>query len=90
MSHITLERHMFQPPQKSELLEAARPVRFVNVGDICMWHSSKGYTLPAGERAEVYQVDKSIRRAAINLPGDAQTPDGYSMSVSFDELFPIA
>ncbi len=58
----------------------------VAVGLRCIWHSSKGYTLPAGEYCEVYQVNPVTRRAAINVDGDAQTPEGYSVSVSFDEL----
>ena len=62
-------------------------LRYVpQLGDVCIWHSAKGYTLPAGERCNVYQVNHNTRRAAINVDGDAQTPDGYSMSVSFDEL----
>jgi hypothetical protein len=70
-------------------MDTPRPVRFPVIGGIYTWHSAKGYTLPDGERCEVYQINKAMRRVAINIDGDTQTPEGYSMSTSFDELFPI-
>lgn len=57
----------------------------VVIGDVVLWISDKGYSYPAGQRAEVYAVNVSTRRAAINTVVEG---DEVSYSVSFDELGP--
>lgn len=56
----------------------------VKIGDRVWWQSPHGYSRAGGEPATVYAVRGE--RAAINVAGDAECPEGYSYSVHVSEL----